>query len=443
MTMINKCLRKPIVFSLLFFIATAMSCDGDTPTEEPVLDVSAYQASVTAVNDVANNGDASDIQVVFSAAQAGQAIQEYRLIIVKTASAVNVDLASAKALDANRYTAVAGTSTTYAEQLTPAQQDFDGGAIEEQESYKLFVLSVGDFNGEMVYALSNASEDVEMLIKAETSTLVSRAQANDAVSIDADGNVYVSNYGVWDPAKGQGNGTKALKITPDGQVSEFVTGLLSPVGNAIDAEGNFYVNDDNNFTRGNLLKIAPDGTKTTIATIQGYPAGLLLGTDGNFYVSNYTRGVVSKVTPEGAVTEFATDSRLSGGVGIVYGNDGNIIVGNFDTGDVLSISPSGDVTLLGKIPAGGQGSVIGYLTYFEGNVYATSGGARKIYKMSLSGEVTTFAGSGANSSRDGELDKASFSGPNGISVDKDKRVLYVSESIAGGLSNIRVIPLDQ
>ncbi len=424
-------------------MATAMSCDGDTPTEEPVLNISEYQASVTAVGDVANNGDSSDIQVEFSAGQARESIQEYRLIIVKTATIDGVDLESAKALDANRYTAVAGSGTVYAEKLSPTQQDFDGAAIQEGESYKLLVLSMGDFNGEMVYALSDASEAVEMLINAETSTLVSRIQANDAVSVDADGNIYVSNYGVWDPSKGKGSGTKALKITPDGQVSEFVTGLSSPVGNAIDAEGNFYVNDDNNFTRGNLLKIATDGTKTTIATIQGYPAGLLLGTDGNFYVSNYNRGVVSKVTPEGTVTEFATNSRLSGGVGIVYGNDGNIIVGNFDTGDVLSINPSGDVTLIGKIPAGGQGSVIGYLTYFEGYVYATSGGARKIYKMSLAGEVTEFAGSGANSSGNGELDKASFSGPNGIAVDKDKRVLYVSESIAGGLSNIRVIPLDQ
>lgn len=441
--MINKSLRKPIVFYLLFFLATTASCDGESPTEDPVLNISEYQARVTAVNDVANNGDASDIQIEFSAGQLRESIQEYRLIMVKNAALADVDLESAKTLDANRYTTVVGGAIVYEEKLSSAQQDFNGGAVEEGESYTLFVLSVGDFNGETVYALSDASEDVEVIIKAETSTLVSGTQANDAVSVDADGNLYVSNYGVWDQSKGQGTGNKILKITPDGQVSEFVTGLLSPVGNSIDQEGNFYVNDDNDFARGNLLKIAPDGTRTTIATIKGYPAGLLIGTDGNFYVSNYNRGVVSKVTPEGTVTEFATDARLSGGVGIVYGNDGNIIVGNFDNGDVLSINPNGEVTLIGKIPVGGQGSVIGYLTFFEGNVYATNGGARKIYKMSLAGEVVEFAGSGENESEDGELASASFSGPNGISVDKNKRVLYVSESIAGGLSNIRVIPIDQ
>lgn len=438
--MIKIYLRKLTLFSTLFFMATVMSCDGDTPEEEPTLDTNEYRAQVTAVDDVANKGNASDIQVKFNAGLASASVQEYRLIIVKSTSASSVDLELAKALAASRYTSVTGNGTAYDEKLTATQEDFEGGAIEEGTAYKVLVLSVGSFDGETVYVLSEASEEVEVLTKAETSTLVSNMPANDALSVDAEGNIYVSNYGVWDGEKG--NGTTALKITPSGQVSVFATGLTNPVGNAIDAEGNFYVNDENNFSSGNLLKITPDGTKTTIATIQGYPAGLLLGTDGNFYVSNYNRGVVSKVTPDGTITEFATDDRLAGAVGIAYGDGGNIIVGNLITGDVLSINTSGAVSLIGKVPTVVQGSVIGYITFFEGNVYATAGGARKIYKISLAGEITEFAGSGVDSSVNGELKNASFSGPNGIVVDKNRRVLYVSEAVNGGGANLRVIPLD-
>lgn len=436
--MIKTNLRMLMLFSILFLPIGVMSCDDDTPEEKTVLDINQYRAQVTAVDDVANTGNASDIQVEFSAGLASASVQEYRLIIVKTTSASSVDLESAKVLGASRYTSVTGSGTTYDEMLTATQEDFEGGAIEEGAAYKLLVLSVGSFDGETVYVLSEASQEVALVTNAETSTLTSM-QANDALSLDADGNIYVSNYGVWDGEKG--NGTTALKITPSGQVSVFATGLTNPVGNAIDAEGNFYVNDNNNFSTGNLLKIAPDGTKSIVATIQGYPAGLLLGTDGNFYVSNYNRGVLSKVTPDGTITEFATDSRLTGGVGIAYGNDGNIIVGNLINGDVLSIDTSGAVSLIGKVPTVAEGSVIGYITFFEGNVYATGAAARKIYKMSLAGEVTEFAGNGANRSTNGELMNASFSGPNGITVDKIRRLLYISEATSSG-ANLRVIPLD-
>lgn len=67
---------------------------------------------------------------------------------------------------------------------------------------------------------------------------------------------------------------------------------------------------------------------------------------------------------------------------------------------------------------------------------------KKIYKIALAGDVTEFAGSGVDRSVNGELKNASFSGPNGIVVDKNRRVLYISEAVNGGGANLRVIPLD-
>ncbi|OEK04820.1 hypothetical protein BFP71_15380 [Roseivirga misakiensis] len=422
----------------------SLACDGDAPESEPaVLNENDYKVQITAVTDVTNKGDASDIQVKFNTGQARENIQEYRIMIVKSSAVSNLTVESMKSLPNSSYASHAGNQINQELQLDALQNDIDGESVTSDIDYRIAILSIGTFNEETVYVLSEPSTDFKLINNPETSTLVSNMPANDAISIDAAGNIYVSNYGVWDNSIGKGNGTTALKISPAGDVSVFVTGLANPVGNAIDSEGNFYVNDDNVSNAGNLVKVAPDGTKTTIANIQGYPSGLLLGTDGNFYVSNYNIGVVNKVTPDGTITDFVRDERLKGGVGIVYDDNGNIIVGNFLTGAVLSINPSGDISLIGTVPTLGRGSVIGYLTYFEGNVYATSGGGKRIYKVSLGGEVTVFAGSGVVGSSDGEFQDATFTIPNGIAVDKAKRVLYVSDGATTGGANLRVLPLDR
>ena len=51
------------------------------------------------------------------------------------------------------------------------------------------------------------------------------------------GNIYVSDYG---PRLSQGDGTTIWKITPDGQRTEFVTGLVGASGGEFDSQGDLY-----------------------------------------------------------------------------------------------------------------------------------------------------------------------------------------------------------
>lgn len=403
-----------------------------------VFDANKYTVQISSVADVDNNGNSSDILVSFQGATARSKVQEYRIIVAKSTSVTNVSLETSKALPIDRYTSVLNEDISFKVNLTQEQLDFDGQAVEQTLEYQVFVLTIGTSQQETVYALSKPSDIIQLILKPETSTLVENFMANDALSVDTNGNIYASNYGVYDASIIQGNGKTALKVSPSGEVEEYVSNLASPVGNAIDASGNFYVNNDNDFTSGDLLKVATDGTQAVIATIGGYPAGILLGTDGNFYISNYSNPTISKVTPNGALTNFSNDSRLTGGVGIAYDDNGNIIVGNLISGDILSIDPNGAVSLIATIPTVVQNSVVGYITFFEGHVYATGISSNIIYKVSLDGTIVDFAGNGTRASIDGELTKASFNGPNGITVDKKKRVLYVTE--ASG--RLRVIPLD-
>ncbi|TPN83900.1 NHL repeat-containing protein [Aquimarina algicola] len=273
----------------------------------------------------------------------------------------------------------------------------------------------------------------------EVETVVSDFAGNDAVSVDRRGNVFVSEYGQFENTGG--NGTRILKINKQGDVSEFITGLIGPLGNAIDNQGNFYVNNANNTARGDVLKVTPNGDRIVLATIDGWPSGLTLDYKNNIYVSNFATPTVHKITPDGEVSVYASDPRLAGCVGIDFDRKGNLVVSNFSTADILSISTDGSVSLVATIPdivVNGFG--IGYSTVVGNSVFATGIAVNKIFRVSLQdGKVEEFAGTGDAATIDGPIEEASFNGPNGITSDKYERALYISEF--GGSGSVRKIKL--
>ncbi|MEW7289207.1 virginiamycin B lyase family protein [Aquimarina sp. 2304DJ70-9] len=269
-------------------------------------------------------------------------------------------------------------------------------------------------------------------------TVVSDFAGNDAVSVDRRGNVYVSEFGRF--VGSNGNGTRVFKVSKNGDVTEFVTGLTGPLGNAIDAHGNLYVVNGSGNGSGDILKITADGTRTTLATIDGFPSGLTLDSYNNVYVSNFGTPTVHRITQEGEVTVYASDSRLAGGVGIDFDYKGNLVVGNFATADIVSIDPEGNVSLIATIPnAVVNGFGIGYITVAGNSVFATGIGVNKIFRVTLDGRVEEFAGTGTPAVVDGPVGEASFNGPNGITVDKYAKAIYISEF--GGAGALRKIKL--
>ena len=54
-------------------------------------------------------------------------------------------------------------------------------------------------------------------------------------------------------------GDKVFKVTPEGVVSVFATGLVGASGNAFDSQGNLF---QSNIGAASISKIAPDGTVT-------------------------------------------------------------------------------------------------------------------------------------------------------------------------------------
>ncbi len=274
--------------------------------------------------------------------------------------------------------------------------------------------------------------------EAEVETIISDFAGNDAVSVDRSGNVYVSEFGQFVGANG--NGTRVFKVSKSGKLTEFLSDLTGPLGNAIDGQGNFYVVNGSGGGSGDILKITTDGTRTVLATINGFPSGLTLDYQNNVYVSNFGTPTVHKITPSGEVSVYATDPRLAGGVGIDFDRRGNLVVGNFATADILSIDPNGSVSLIATIPdIAVNGFGIGYITVVGNSVFATGIGVNKIFRITLDGEIEEFAGTGEAAVIDGPIKEASFNGPNGITADKYGKALYISEF--GGTGALRKIKL--
>lgn len=286
--------------------------------------------------------------------------------------------------------------------------------------------------------ISDSSNQIAINYNIAVNTLVSNLGANDAVALGPDGNVYVSNFGTY--TNTGGTGTQVVKISPDGTSSIFVDGLAGPLGNAFDSKGNFYVVNGNNGEKGEVLKITASGTKSTIAEITGWPAGIVIDADDNLYISNYASPKVHKISAAGELTEYANEASLAGCVGIVLDANNNVVLGNYNNGKILSIDKSGVVSEITQIPGLPAGFAIGYITILDETIYATGIGNNKLYKVTLDGEYTIFAGTGKGSIEDGPILEASFHNPNGISADIINKKLYIVDF---GTPTLREISLKE
>lgn len=178
---------------------------------------------------------------------------------------------------------------------------------------------------------------------------------------------------------GRNNGQK--------DATEFDT----PIKVAIDASGNFFVTDFNNYA---LRKMMPDGhfiTTTGFAgpgyangaygtsQLQG-PRGVVTDKAGNAYVADTYS--IRKVTSAG-ITSTLAGSSVPGNV------DGNGTTARFD--GVFSLTMDS-----------------------QDNIYAVDQGNRLIRKVTLAGAVTTIAGNSNRAAADGQGTLASFVNPQDI-----------------------------
>lgn len=237
-----------------------------------------------------------------------------------------------------------------------------------------------------------------------------------------------------------------------GTTAQFNT----PAAVAFAADGTMYVADRANHK---IRTISPQGIVNTLAgSVAGYadgaganakfnvPIGLVVGTDGNIYVSDLSNNKIRKVTPQGVVTTLAgstegsedgtgANAKFSMPFGITTAPDGSLYVADLGNSRIRKITLGGNVTTFAGSVSGDIDNV-GTLARFrspsgivygtDGNLYVADNQNHKIRKIQPDGKVTTLAGNGIAGTANGVNTNAQFNFPHSITMSADG-YLYVSD----------------
>jgi len=240
---------------------------------------------------------------------------------------------------------------------------------------------------------------------------------NDDIILIEDGSIIGSDH----------SGTNVYLLLPDGTMDVIASGINAPNGLEKDALGNILIGAPK---ENKIYKLSNDGALTVYAENIVNPNNLIFkkGTD-TLLTASYLNSQIYEVAPDGSSRLIFEGAPLNGPLGMNYDSDGYLYIANFTDGKIFKVI-NGNLDFFAQIPAadiGGLIAAIGYLKYINGYFYATGFGTNKIYRIDMSGNVETFAGSGIAGTIDGDASGARFYWPNGITSNLAGDTLYISE----------------
>ncbi len=270
-------------------------------------------------------------------------------------------------------------------------------------------------------------------------------------------------------------GDGRAKYAGDGGPARLAS-LNHPSGVAVDAKGNLYVNDENNFV------VRRVGTNQVISTIvgtgkagysgDGGPAikaqiagaiGLTVDREGNLYIADTGNCVIRKVNRKGIITTVAGNGAAAyGGDGgpallaslryptdVALGPDGDLYIADYFSAAVRKVNSAQFITTVagngiqgysGDAGPARQASLHGPVRVAldaGGNIYIETDGDGRVRQVNTDGIIHTIAGNGKQgfSGDGGPAALASLHGPYGMAIDQ-RDTLYLADT---GNNRVRVI----
>lgn len=225
-------------------------------------------------------------------------------------------------------------------------------------------------------------------------------------------------------------GSEIIRITPDGVLTTFASGLSLPHDLEFGASGDLFVLESGS---GEISKITPDGTRTVFAS--GFPdfsvelRFFAFDVQGNILVNDVGR--FYRVTPSGTVTviEYFPDQVPGCFRDMIFDSSGNLYVADGTASRILKIFPDYTASVLvdGFMSTGLAVSPSGDIFAIDTAFIRGDPPSTDILKVSLNGTSTTFATvSGIASEIDfnaaGELYVAVFDGDRILKIDSNGEV---------------------
>jgi sugar lactone lactonase YvrE len=245
-------------------------------------------------------------------------------------------------------------------------------------------------------------------------------------------------------------------------VTSTAPGFLRPFGLGYGADGSLYVDTDynpsgvKNKTSGTIWRLDPaTGAVTVVATNLGRPRGFAGLPDGRLMLADYQNARVRLLDPmTGAVSDLAGDpacpgmadgqgtaARFDAPYSIAPLPDGSCVVADYENHRLRRVTLTGQVTTYAG--DGGSGTVDGprlaarfvepksIVADAAGNIYVADADAHTIRRVGNDGTVTTVAGDGIAGFKDGPGSQAEFYGEEGITISADGRTLFVADGNGG------------
>ena len=232
-----------------------------------------------------------------------------------------------------------------------------------------------------------------------------------------------------------------------------------PSGIAVNSGGNYvFIADEDNHA---IRQLADQVTVTTFAgnghsgfvnasdtaARFNFPAALALDSAGNLYVADNGNNVIRKISSKGNVTTLAgsgvrgatdgtgTAASFNQPQALCIDPAGNVYVADQGNNNIRKVTPAGVVTTIagngtagyqnGKITASEFNAPAGIAIDKSGNLFVGDTNNNVIRKISATGSVTTYAGSGQAGAANGSLTAATFKSPQGLVVDPVGRIFVV------------------
>lgn len=310
---------------------------------------------------------------------------------------------------------------------------------------------------------------------ADATAGAARFNLPSGVAVSRAGDIYVADFQNFRVRRVSAAGevtTFAGGDTTAGRVIDATggaAGFAYPSALAIDGADNLVVYD-----RCAVRRIDPAGRVTTLAggamddgtplcgnsdaTIGaqarfddgGYGGGIAIDARGTVYVADFGNAAVRRVDASGAVTTLAGgmgagyrdaaggEAKLDGPAGIAVLSDGTLVVADLNNNRIRSVSATGAV---GTVAGSGESRSLdgvgaaaalyrpwGVAVAPSGDLLVTENRGNRIRRITPSGEVTTFAGTGFSGSKDAPLLEASFYAPGQLAFAPDGELAIVDQA---------------